>query len=332
MNNEKDIYFETEYGKLYEKVEDGKFQIFEYKDENGKITNRFLKRQIPIQLGDESIYYDLVTPYGYGGPIIEECNGNKENLLKNYEENFQEYCKDNDIVSEFVRFHPIIGNALDFEKMYNSIYMRKTLVTNLKDYEDPVQSQFSKSARKNIRQAINKGVSFRVTKAPDNISVFKSIYYSTMDRNNATDYYFFDDEYFNKILKNFKENVVFVEAIFENKTIAAGLYFVYDKVIHIHLSGTLTEYLYLSPAYVLRYAITLWGKENGYKIIHHGGGRTNSEEDSLYTFKRNFAKLEDRDFYIGKKIWNDELYEKLCEIKNVDKNEAFFPAYRKEKS
>ena len=134
MNNEKDIYFETEYGKLYEKVEDGKFQIFEYKDENGKITNRFLKRQIPIQLGDESIYYDLVTPYGYGGPIIEECNGNKENLLKNYEENFQEYCKDNDIVSEFVRFHPIIGNALDFEKMYNSIYMRKTLVTNLKDY------------------------------------------------------------------------------------------------------------------------------------------------------------------------------------------------------
>ena len=322
-----DIYFEPNYGKLYQKIENGQAKIFEYEDENGKISNQFLVRQIPEKVNEE-IYYDLVTPYGYGGPIIERLNGEKEKLLEKFEKEFSKYCLENKIVSEFVRFHPIVKNYEDFGKMYNAVYMRKTLITKL-DEEDPIKNQFSKSCRKNIRQALNKGITYKVTKSPDNLSNFKEIYYSTMDRNNATDYYYFDDDYFNDILKNFKENVLLVEAIYENKTIACGLYFVYNNIIHIHLSGTLTEYLYLSPAYILRYAVTLWGIENDYKLIHHGGGTSNSEENSLYLFKRNFAKIYDTDFYIGKKIWNEEIYDKLCIIKNVDKNEDFFPAYRK---
>lgn len=322
-----DIYFDKNYGKLYEKVENGEIQEFEIENEDGKITNLFIKREIPININGKK-YYDIVTPYGYGGPIINHCT-NKEKLLKTYEEKFKKYCIENDIVSEFIRFHPIVENALDFKEIYNVTYMRKTLITNLKDYDDPVQSQFGKSCRKNIRQALNKGITYKVTEAPENVETFKEIYYSTMDRNNATEFYYFDDEYFENILKNFRKNVILVEAIFEGKTIAAGFYFIYNKTIHIHLSGTLTEYLYLSPAYILRYAVTVWGKEHGYNFVHHGGGRSNSEEDSLYLFKKNFAKLEDVDFYIGKKIWNEEIYKKLCKIKNVDINEEFFPAYRK---
>ena len=37
----KDIYFEENYGKLYEITENGKAQIFKYEDENGIITNQF---------------------------------------------------------------------------------------------------------------------------------------------------------------------------------------------------------------------------------------------------------------------------------------------------
>lgn len=324
-----DVYFEEEYGKLYEKIENGKFEHFEYTDSNGCIVNNFLKRNISIDVGESAKYFDIVTPYGYGGPIIKELAGNREELLNNYYQSFKEYCETNNIVSEFVRFHPMEKNYLDFDKIYLTNYMRKTLITKL-DEDDVISKQFSKSARKNIRQALNKGVSYKITESPNDISKFKEIYYSTMDRNCATDYYYFDDEYFNNILKNFKNNVIFVEAIFEDKTIAAGLYFVYSDVIHIHLSGTLTEYLYLSPAYILRYAVTLWGIENNYKIIHHGGGRSNSENDTLYVFKKNFAKLYDLDFYIGKKVWNKKVYDKLCEIKNVKNDDGFFPAYRKD--
>lgn len=329
MEKNIDLYFDENYGKLYEKIENAEAKIFEYKSENGNISTQFMLREIPQTINGKK-YYDIITPYGYGGPVINEILKDKEKLLEEFEESFSKYCSENNIVSEFVRFHPVVKNAFDFKKMYNPITMRKTLITKL-DEEDVIHKQISKSARKNVRQAFNKGVTYKITEKPDNIDVFKDIYYSTMDRNEATDYYYFDDEYFENMLKFFKKNLVLIEAIFEGKTIAAGLYFIYNDVIHIHLSGTLTEYLYLSPAYVLRYALILWGIENNYKLIHHGGGRSNSDTDSLFLFKKNFAKIYDVDFYIGKKIWNKEIYDKLCEIKNIKdgNDDGFFPAYRK---
>ena len=217
----------------------------------------------------------------------------------------------------------------EVEKIYHPFYNRHTLGTNLKDFDDPVQSEFSKSCRQNIRKKLAMGMEYKVTVNPTDFETFKKCYYSTMERNEATDYYYFDDEYFKKIHEYYGPYTILVETIFEGKTIAAGLYYICNKIIHIHLSGTLKEYLNLSPAYILRYGVTMWGKENGYELIHHGGGRSSSEEDSLYLFKKQFAKNTSFDFYLGKKIWNKEIYDKLCEIANVSKDEEFFPAYRK---
>lgn len=323
----KDIYFDENYGKLYEKVEDGTAVVFKCETENGTIINQFIKRKIPIDMGNKE-YYDIVTPYGYGGPYVDKCI-NKDKLLKDYENNFNKYCIDNNIVAEFVRFHPLFNNALDFTEIYHPIYNRHTLGTNLKDYEDPMKSEFSKSCKQNIRKKLELGMEYKITECPTDYSNFKKCYYSTMDRNEAEEYYYFDDNYFNKIKKYYKDNTLLVEVIYDNKTIAAGLYFICNKILHVHLSGTMIDYLHLSPAYILRYAITTWGKEHGYEMIHHGGGRSSSEEDNLYKFKKQFAKNTKFDFYLGKKVWNKEIYDRLCEKVNVSKDEEFFPAYRK---
>ena len=322
-----DIYFDKNYGKLYEKAENGVAEIFELKTKNGTIVNQFIKRKIPTKISQE-VYYDIVTPYGYGGPIIKETS-NKSALLREYEKKFSKYCQENKIVSEFVRFHPILNNALDFEKIYNAEHIRQTLGTNIQKYEDPVQSEFSKSCRKNIRRCINKGITTKVTESPKSLGDFKAIYYSTMDRNNAESYYYFDDSYFESILKYFPNNIITVEAIYENRTIAMGLYFIYNKVLHIHLSGTLSEYLHLHPAYMLRYAATKWAKEHNYELIHHGGGRSNSANDSLFMFKKGFAQNTEFDFYIGRKVWDNITYNKLCDITNTKNETNYFPAYRR---
>ena len=63
-------------------------------------------------------------------------------------------------------------------------------------------------------------------------------------------------------------------------------------------------------------------------MIHHGGGRSNDEEDALYKFKKQFGKNTQLDFYIGKKVWNREVYDRLCEKVNADRSSSFFPLYR----
>lgn len=324
-----DIYFLEKYGELYEELENGKVEVFKYESHLGTVRNMFIKREIPIKINNKT-YYDITTPYGYGGPIVLECINieDRKNLVRKYEESFKEYCLDNDIVSEFIRFHPVLKNQSDFGEIYDVVYMRKTLGTNLEAYEDPFHEEFSKSCRKNIRRALRDGITFKVEENPTNIDEFLIIYNSTMDRNDANEYYYFGKKYFNNMIDKFKNNVILVSAIYDNKIIAAGLYFVFDEMIHIHLSGTLNEYLELSPAYILRYAVTLWGKENGYKLIHHGGGTSNSEDDSLLGFKKRFAKNTEFDFYIGKKIWNNEIYNELCDYRGLTEDIEFFPAYR----
>lgn len=94
------------------------------------------------------------------------------------------------------------------------------------------------------------------------------------------------------------------------------------------MNGTKPEHLELSPAYLLKYASMKWGVENGYSKIHYGGGVSNAEDDPVLHFKKHFSKRTEFDFYIGKKIWNEEVYDKLCKMRGMDKNRAFFPAYR----
>ncbi|MCR5304340.1 MAG: aminoacyltransferase, partial [Lachnospiraceae bacterium] len=242
---------------------------------------------------------------------------------------FSEYCRGNNIVSEFIRFDPVTENALDFREVYGAEYNRHTLITDLRG-DDPVAAEFTKSCRKNVRKAMRAGVSFETVTGPGDLKVFKDIYYDTMDRDRAADYYYFGDDYFSRLSGILGDELLMITAYFEGKAIASGIYFIDmdNMTLHVHLSGTLKEYLYLSPAYVLRYALALWGKENGFSMIHHGGGTSSSPEDPLFLFKKQFSGDRFLDFYIGRKIWNPEMYESLCERVGVPEGTGFFPAYR----
>lgn len=325
-----DIYFDERYGHLFEKIEAGHFEVFEFQHEFGSIRHSFIKREIPVPLSGRQ-YYDLVTPYGYGGPQILRCTeGKKADLVRAFEKAFQRYCTDNDVVSEFVRFHPVLENAQDFLACYDAVYLRDTVGTNLEDGEASIDLEFSKSTRKNIRQALKSGVEYRTVLNPQDLSAFKRIYYATMERNHADAFYYFGDEYFEDLMALLGGHVLLVEVLYGGQVIGAGLNFIYGKLAHTHLSGTLAEFNHLSAASVLNYALALWGIEHGVALIHGGGGRSNSPDDSLYLFKKQFGRQTAFKFYTGRKIWNETVYHELCERLEAGGESEFFPAYRSE--
>lgn len=306
-----DLYFMEKYGLLYEEIERGKCEIFEHHSALGTVRHLFIKRPAPVMLEGE-VYYEGVTPYGYGGPLIMECdNQNKKELVKEFEAAFGVYCRENRIVSEFVRFHPVLLNAEDFSGCYDLTLRRRTTGTNLKDYEDPVKSEFSKSKQKSIRKSLEAGVSFKVTQNPDSLESFKEMYHSTMMRKQADEVYFFDSEYFRKLLQYLGEHVLLVEVEFEGEVIGMGLNFIYGKIIHIHLSGTDENSHHLAPSVMLRYALVKWGKDNGIDLIHEGGGKSGSPDDPLYVFKKQFGRNTDFDYFVGSKVWDEKLYKVL---------------------
>ena len=324
--NYPDIYFEPEYAKLYE-TEDSRAVEYRFECEHGLITNLFLKRTIVFPQLEGIQYYDIVTPYGYGGPVIHWAT-DKEKLINAYMEDFRRFSKQERIVSEFIRFHPIIANGVDFKEAYNTIYDRKTVGTNL-TFDDVIGTEFSKHKRKDIRRILkDPQIRFEVDEHPGDLADFLPVYYSTMDRDGADGYYYFDKAYFDRMLAAFPEHITTGKVFHGEKLIAMGVYFRYGKYLHAHLSGTLSEYLDYSPAYILKYALALYGHEKGYEVIHYGGGSSSSPENSLYRFKREFGRNTQFDFYIAKKIWDENAYRMICKAVNADMNSSFFPAYR----
>lgn len=324
-----DIYFEPAYARLYLQPEEEAVE-YRFENENGVISNLFIKRKIETLVNGQT-FYDIITPYGYGGPIIKTLaeGADKQQLVNDYAQAFAAYAEENHIVSEFVRFHPVLGNALDFKEPYNAVYNRTTIGTNL-TFDDVIGQEFAKHTRKDIRRILhNPDIHYVYDEAPATLDDFIEVYYSTMDRDGADEMYYFDRHYFQQMLDTLPGHIMTCKVLLGEKTIAMGVYFRYGKYLHAHLSGTISEYLNYSPAYILKYAMALYGHEKGYEVIHYGGGDSTDPENSLLKFKKKFGKNTEFDFYIGRKIWNEAAYVALCREKNVDpETTGFFPAYR----
>ncbi|GAB3064058.1 GNAT family N-acetyltransferase [Salinicoccus sesuvii] len=322
-----DIYFTKAYAEVNALIEAGEAIFIELDNQYGHITHSAIKREIANEI-DGVKYYDLITPYGYGGPIIHRCI-DEARLIESYEVALHEYCEANRIVSEFVRFHPLFQNQEAFKDIYDVKYLRQTVGTDLRRFDNTFQSEFSTTARRRIRNLIKEEkYSCVLAKGFDDIEDFISIYKETMDRRHATDFYYFNRNYFYELKRRFRSQLVTTTVYYQGEIIAMGLYFLSGKVVHDHLNGTKAEYLHLSPAYLLKYTMMNWASKNGFDVIHYGGGVSNAQDDSVLKFKKSFAKNTDFEFHIGSRIWNQSVYEVLCRNRDIDSTSGFFPAYR----
>lgn len=303
--NMQDIYYTSEYYKMHEINGDGRSKLFYYTDNQGNIgLYPFILNKIEGYDLDHD-YYDIETAYGYGGPIV---NSHDDIFLKRFEESFVEFCNDNNIVAEFVRFHPLIQNENIFKENMQVIHNRSTVYLDLTKGIDRIWNEDIKSKNRNvIRKAEKSGINIRIS---NNFDIFVSIYNETMHKVHAGDYYYFNDKYYENIKDN--SHFILLEAVRESRVIATAIFIGYGKYFHYHLAGSVKDELKYSPNNLLIWEAIKFAADKGYKMMHFGGGLTDSLDDNLFKFKSSFSK-EYADFYIGKRIHNKEIYRYLIE-------------------
>lgn len=325
-----DIYFRPEYGKLNENIELGTSETFCFDCEYGSVQSVYIKRSVPYPV-DGVQYFDAITPYGYGGPIITRCV-DREKLLSAYAEAYRRHCKAERIVCEFVRYHPLAQNALDFGGLYETIYNRHTVAIDLTD-ADYAAVQFNPDCRNMIRKAAKKGVTVELDEQCARLDEFIRLYYATMDKNSASEYYYFDRGYFEELKEIPGNRLALINAELEGKIIASAMFMCSEEYMHYHLSSTDPEYYSYAANNAILAAAVQYGRELGLEWLHLGGGLSSSEKDNLFRFKRSFGRTEKnlKDFYIGKAVFMPDGYDRLCGIAKTNgvENDGFFPAYRK---
>ena len=318
-----DVYYLRGYLKCLQINGDGEPLLFYYQDENCRGINVILKRDVSLDTNftnlEKNKYFDFSTPYGYGGWIIE--GDNYQGLFNTY----NEWCKDNNIISEFVRFHPLINNQIYSENIYDVIPLGQVISIDTSNQEI-TWSNMSSRNRNKIKKAINNGVTVSFG-GKEKLDSFISIYEDTMSRDNAEDYYFFNYDYYDCMFDMLKNNIMIFSAELEGRVLSSCIVFFVNGRASYHLAGSTRVSGNIYETNLLIYEVAKWANEHGYKSFLLGGG-VGSHEDYLYQFKRGFDDKHSFQFYIGKKIYRKDIYDELVSKRNKIDNPSFFPMYR----
>lgn len=319
-----DVYYLSSYVKAFRIHGDGDPFLLFYKSEGLRAIYVYMKRKTAIDG-----YYDTVTPYGYGG-VLFDGEVSEENIISFWNVYVDLMGKEH-IVDNFVRYHPVLANAVPMKTVSNVIDLGKTIAFDLTS-PDVIWENITSKNRNMIRKAEKNGIEICHGKDLKLFADFKRIYNATMEKDCAEDYYFFGDAFYESIHRDLYDNFEMFYAVLNDEIIAMSIMLFANEQMHYHLSGSMIKYRNLAPSNLLLYKAALWGCEHGYKTFHLGGG-VGSGEDNLYKFKAAFNRNSDYQFSIGKEIFNQEKYDELVALRasedsEYDRESKFFPLYR----
>lgn len=318
-----DVYYLSGYVKAFQIHGDGNPELLYYECDGLRAIYVYMKRDII-----EGVC-DTITPYGYGGVLFDGDTTN--NNLTAFWKSYLAYMNEIGSISNFVRYHPVLKNAVPMKIISNVIDLGKTIAMDLSSPEVIWENIHSKN-RNMIRKAEKNGIVIKHGKGMDLFDKFIEIYNATMKKDNAEEYYYFKRPFYESIHNDLYNNYEIFYAEIEGKIIAMSIMIFANGKLNYHLSGSDIEYRNLAPSNLLLYQAALWGCEQGMKTFHLGGG-VGSGEDNLYKFKAAFNKVSDYQFSIGKEIFNESRYNKLVELKrffvpSFTGESGFFPKYR----
>jgi len=326
-----DVYFGSAYLLLWQRNGDGRAHGAVFRHGATRVLYPFLLRplgDVPW-LGEKwSDYSDIQTPYGYGGPLISRGSGD-EHGVRLFREAFAEWCRARGVVSEFVRFHPLLDTHLGLEsslevKRDNTTVWCRTDCTTGERLEN-----LSSSTRRGVRKARKEGLEVAVETEPAAYHEFAQLYRATMERRDARPYYLFGDKYFDDFRELLGPAQSLLTVRHEGKMAAGAVFMRSQPFLHYHLGGSDAGLLPLRPNNLLFFEAMSWGCSRGQVAMHLGGGYQAGDE--LFRFKSGFSPLR-ASFYIGRAVHDAEAYQQAVAARagaGAEPADAgYFPAYR----
>lgn len=301
-HNQKDIYYCEEYVKLYEETDSKALCIISY-EENNVLLMPYLRKEIDG-------YYDFETAYGYGGPIsnTDDWEWNKR-ALDAMELLFQK----EKYICGFIRFHTLIDNVELCHSHMKTLFDRDTVAIDTQASEEDIWAHQIVSKNRNmIRKAEKNGLEYRAEYDFASLKEFVELYHATMKRLGAEDFYFFDEDYYQKFAKAFAGKAFLGTVRKDGKLICAALFMYSQEYGHYHLEGSDHSQSSLGANNYLLWKTALEFHKLGVKEFHLGGGYNAESDNSLLKFKKSFNNRTKK-FYIGKWIFDQEKYNRIKE-------------------
>ncbi|MDG0817354.1 GNAT family N-acetyltransferase [Bdellovibrio svalbardensis] len=308
MNFFADLYFQKKYSELYLNKGESVFE-FKYQEASFVFKNISIKRPI-YSIGTRKLaelYFDLETAYGFGG----FCTNNSDrDFLGRAMQAYQARCKSENIIAEFLRFHPFnefpqnFADNLDFAR-----FDRSTVFIDLQNSKEDRWTRYGQTTRNILRKCAG---SLEVQESND-IERFIELYYRTMDKNAAAGFYYFGRSYFESLLA--LDEVKLFAIKHEGAIVSMAFIIFGEEIAYYHLSANHEEFYSLNANYYMLDEVSEIVRKEGKKVFFLGGGRTPEVNDSLFKFKSKFSDCL-QPFWIGGKIYNHEVFAEYMQVFN----------------
>jgi len=321
------VYHSPCYIKVLEGRSGDRAELFLFGDEDRFAYYPFFRRPLRdlpfIQRGGTGLSdcSDIVTSWYYGGPLVSQAD---DELIERFRSEFGGYCKEQRIVSEFIRFDPYLGNHRYVREPVKVRDDRQVVFINLQLSETDIVNGYDRKCRKNIRRATEAGVQVKFEWTEEEIGKFHELYNSEMKRKGAPKKYFFPKEFFVNLLSSVSGSVL--TTIYVGESFAGGSLVIQEgNMVSDYLRATDPAFwnLRINDYVVHRNAMLF--KERGAQIYDLQGGR-----EGVFRFKRAFSSST-LWFKVGSCVHLQEEFLELCRLAPSPSGE-FFPPYREKDS
>ena len=316
--NQYDFYHLAEYHQL---EHSGQSLLLYFSSKKNSIALPVVLRPIA-----DTEYNDLTSVYGYAGPLSDQKNPD-EQAVRDFQEELLHFFELNKIVSTFARLHPLFSNQEFILSGLGEIMdTSQTVGIDLSLPEREQKRQYSHSVKNHINRLKRKDILVKMEQTHEAIDIFVDIYKENMKRVNASEMYFFSNDYFYRFMEELPSSLFL--AYYEDKAISGSLFTRCNGIVQPHLSATRNDYLRWSPLKLVWDCIRKDAIAKNDKCLHLGGG-VGGADDSLFRFKAQFSDLR-FSFKTWRYIHNKEAYAQLISGKYENRipQSSYFPLYR----
>ena len=239
-----------------------------------------------LQPPDSNVW---ITPYYYGGPMLNTGILNKNILGKNLEQfscELEEILKCQKVFDHFVIFNPFLHDSNIFQNIFETDYMCDTVYMDTSSSET-IFNNMTRECRNRIRKATKNGVEIKICPISD-YPLFMPLYLASIAKNNAYDYHWNFNENFFRDLYELQDNCRLFLAYANGRPVSGALMLFSNYVMHYYCGGTDYAYKHLYPNELLFYNAGLFCSKRNIKFLNLGPGTYVDENDSLLQFKKKF--------------------------------------------
>lgn len=328
----RDIYQLPEYLEPFEKHMNAKALLARFVDEDCEIMYPFFLRNIKDYRKSKGGHYfkDIITPWYYGGPIFKGKINNA--ILGLFKEALMKYCKDNSIVTLFSRFNPFLGNHRNTIGDLNIRRINSIIWIDLTPKVNHIWSHsISKECRRKLRVSQKRDIEVKINRNKKDLRIFHDLYTKSMERKEASRFYFFSYEFLEKLYENLADNLIITLTEFENEVVYSSIYLFKYNIMYGLLGARNYNFPSVNSSSPEIWETVKWAKDKGIRIMDLGGGMENSP--GLFQYKKSFSN-NILPLYGQNSIMDFDLYKKICITKGHDRqnlsyeNSKYFPEYR----